>query len=134
MFVNYFQQDTTYTGCIFRLNENIEKAVTIQWSTRQLFFLRLHINQTWAKKEHSILLWSVKRHSWGYWILIFGGHDKNNDHESKNKFSGNPTIVTFKSFCIRTWKNTPNKQTKVTVYAEWIEIMGKYMHNERVDK
>lgn len=23
---------------------------------------------------------------------------------------------------------------KVTVYAEWIEIMGKYMHNERVDK
>lgn len=83
--------DITYTGCIFRLNEYIEKAVTILWSTRQLAYLRLQISQKIAKKEQFILFWSAKKKSnWGYCILTFRGHDKNNNHDSKNKFNGNP--------------------------------------------
>lgn len=35
---------------------------------------------------------------------------------------------------MRTWKNAQNRKKKVTVYEEWIEVMGKYLYNGRVNR
>lgn len=35
---------------------------------------------------------------------------------------------------MRTWKNAQNWGGKVTVYEEWIEVMGKYIIEGLTDK